>query len=188
MLPQYTGRAHHVTNLYHWQELPGAQVYLPIQTCTPSVSMPMEDPHENRQRTHLNIDQSSLAKSCRIACQSVPLAGAARCPSIPANSDMHAIRQHAHGGPPRKPPKNSPKHRHTSTNPHSQRAAASPARRHLEDHLEENHEELQVVLNAPANDEPKTKSTREAETCSTERRGRPPRSNGLCAMARRNRP
>ena len=47
---------HHVTNLYHWQELSGAQVYLPIQTCTPSVSMPMEDPHENRQRTHLNID------------------------------------------------------------------------------------------------------------------------------------
>ena len=31
---QYTGRAHHVTNLYRWQELPGAQVYLPIQTCT----------------------------------------------------------------------------------------------------------------------------------------------------------
>ena len=118
MLPQYTGRAHHVS-------------------------------------------------SCH---QSVPLAGAARCPSIPGNSDMHAIRQHAHGGPPRKPPKNSPKHRHTSTNPHSQRAAASPARRHLEDHLEENHEELQVVLNAPADDQPKTKSTREAETCSNERR------------------
>ena len=178
---------HHVTNLYQWQELAGAQVYLSIQPCTPSVSVPMEDPHENRQRTHLNINQSSFAKSCRIACQSVPLTRAARCPSIPANSDMHAIRQHAHGGPPRKSPKNSPKHRHTSTNPYSQRAAASPARRHLEDHLEENNKELQVVLNAPANNEPKTKSTREAETCSTERRGRPPRSNGLCVMATRNR-
>ncbi len=134
------------------------------------------------------FDAATVYWSSTSCHQSVPLAGAARCPSIPANSDMHAIRQHAHGGPPRKPPKNSPKHRHTSTNPHSQRAAASPARRHLEDNLEENHEELQVVLNAPAHDKPKTKSTREAETCSTERRGRPPRSNGLCVMARRNRP